>query len=53
MNLVGTICEAKAVPSVPVGWTAGKWGEWYPDVLNEDGVLDERPKRWSPLIVDP
>jgi hypothetical protein len=28
------------VPSVPVGWTAGKWGEWYPDVLNEDGVLD-------------
>ncbi len=20
-------------PSVPFGWTAGKWGEWYPDVL--------------------
>jgi hypothetical protein len=23
------------VPSNPMGWTAGKWGEWYPDVLSE------------------
>lgn len=22
------------VPSNPPGWTAGKWGEWYPDVLD-------------------
>ena len=22
-------------PSNPPGWTAGKWGEWYPDVLAE------------------
>jgi hypothetical protein len=27
------------VPSIPVGWTAGKWGEWYPDVLGEEGRL--------------
>ncbi len=24
------------VPSNPPGWTAGKWGEWYPDVLHPD-----------------
>lgn len=22
------------MPSNPPGWTAGKWGEWYPDVLD-------------------
>jgi hypothetical protein len=27
------------VPSNPPGWTAGKWGEWYPDVLGGDGRL--------------
>ena len=27
-------------PSNPFGWSAGKWGEWYPDVLDrETGVL--------------
>ena len=26
-------------PSNPPGWTAGKWGEWYPDVLGRDGRL--------------
>jgi hypothetical protein len=26
-------------PSNPPGWTAGKWGEWYPDVLDGDGKL--------------
>jgi phosphodiesterase/alkaline phosphatase D-like protein len=26
-------------PSNPPGWTAGKWGEWYPDVLGADGQL--------------
>ena len=26
-------------PSNPPGWTAGKWGEWYPDVLGGDGKL--------------
>ncbi len=26
-------------PSNPPGWTAGKWGEWYPDVLDRDGKL--------------
>jgi hypothetical protein len=27
------------VPSNPPGWTAGKWGEWYPDILSPDGKL--------------
>ena len=27
------------VPSMPIGWSAGKWGEWYPDVLDERGRL--------------
>jgi hypothetical protein len=26
-------------PSNPFGWSAGKWGEWYPDVLGADGRL--------------
>jgi hypothetical protein len=26
-------------PSNPLGWTAGKWMEWYPDVLNREGRL--------------
>jgi hypothetical protein len=26
-------------PSTPFGWTAGKWGEWYPDTLGKDGKL--------------
>ncbi|MGH9646913.1 MAG: alkaline phosphatase D family protein [Bryobacteraceae bacterium] len=26
-------------PSNPMGWSAGKWMEWYPDVLNSDGKL--------------
>jgi hypothetical protein len=27
------------VPSNPPGWSAGKWGEWYPDLLGSDGKL--------------
>ncbi len=27
------------IPSNPPGWSAGKWGEWYPDVLAKDGKL--------------
>jgi hypothetical protein len=36
------------VPSTPVLWTAGKWGEWYPDVTDASGVLsiDERKPYW-------
>jgi hypothetical protein len=26
-------------PSNPPGWSAGKWGEWYPDVLGADKKL--------------
>jgi hypothetical protein len=33
------------VPSNPPGWSAGKWGEWYPDLLGPDGKLsEEKPK---------
>jgi len=24
------------IPSNPPGWSAGKWGEWYPDILGKD-----------------
>ena len=32
-------------PSNPMGWTAGKWGEWYPDVLDKDGRLSVDVKK--------
>ncbi|MCH2323538.1 MAG: hypothetical protein MK317_02415 [Pseudomonadales bacterium] len=33
------------IPSTPFGWTAGKWGEWYPDYLQPSGQLGiENPK---------
>lgn len=33
-------------PSTPVGYTAGKWMEWYPDVLTDTGELvTSQPKR--------
>ena len=27
------------MPSTPILWTAGKWGEWYPDVQDAAGAL--------------
>lgn len=27
------------IPSNPPGWSAGKFAEWYPDILGEDGGL--------------
>ncbi len=33
------------IPSNPPGWSAGKWGEWYPDLLGANGELSEaQPK---------
>jgi hypothetical protein len=33
------------IPSTPFGWSAGKWGEWYPDYLQPNGQLGiESPK---------
>ncbi len=26
-------------PSTPMGWTAGKWREWYPDLVESTGTL--------------
>ncbi|MEO8127273.1 MAG: hypothetical protein ABI822_09290 [Bryobacteraceae bacterium] len=35
------------LPSTPVGWSAGKWGEWYPDLLQSNGKLGlAKPKYW-------
>lgn len=35
------------LPSTPVGWSAGKWGEWYPDLLQPNGKLGlDKPKYW-------
>ena len=37
------------IPSTPIGWSAGKWGEWYPDVRQSDGSLGkERAKPYWP-----
>ena len=33
------------VPSTPMGWSAGKWGEWYPDLLQPDGRLGTRRQK--------
>ena len=27
------------IPSTPFGWSAGKWGEWYADILDDKGKL--------------
>ena len=35
----GEVTHVVNAPSNPPGWTAGKWGEWYPDVLGADGRL--------------
>jgi hypothetical protein len=37
-------------PSHPFGWAAGKWCEWYPDILQKDGSLGtSAPKPyWQP-----
>ena len=37
-------------PSNPPGWSAGKWGEWYPDILGPDKKLTiTKPKpHWQP-----
>jgi hypothetical protein len=35
-------------PSNPAGWTAGKWGEWYPDVLKDGKLtLEVRKPYWQ------
>lgn len=37
------------MPSTPIGWSAGKWGEWYPDLLQDDGRLGiAKPKPYWP-----
>ncbi|MFN0120287.1 MAG: hypothetical protein ACKV2V_07275, partial [Blastocatellia bacterium] len=38
MNAPG-IKHVVNIPSTPFGWSAGKWGEWYADILEEKGKL--------------
>ncbi len=35
-------------PSNPMGWSAGKWGEWYPDILDTDAqtLTTDVPKQF-------
>jgi hypothetical protein len=37
-------------PSNPMGWSAGKWGEWYPDLLDEQSgrLTTATPKPFWP-----
>ncbi|MFN0122918.1 MAG: hypothetical protein ACKV2V_20655 [Blastocatellia bacterium] len=39
------VAHVMNIPSTPPGWSAGKWGEWYPDILDLQGKLGaSRPK---------
>lgn len=55
--IVGRVSKSDAdhfalVPSHPMGWTAGKWREWYPDVVAPEGhtgvakagLMEDAPK---------
>ncbi|MDH3685479.1 MAG: hypothetical protein OEP95_04595 [Myxococcales bacterium] len=35
----GDTTHSAHMPSTPVLWTAGKWGEWYPDGKDETGAI--------------
>lgn len=35
------------LPSTPMGWSAGKWGEWYPDLLTDSGKLGTAKKKYA------
>ena len=45
-----TIGHLVQVPSMPPGWSAGKWGDWYPDILAIDGSLTVNKSKpyWQP-----
>ncbi len=40
------VAQLIQVPSIPVGWSAGKWGEWYPDVMIDGELSTSRPKEF-------
>lgn len=46
----GEVSHVVHAPSNPPGWSAGKWGEWYPDALGADKKLTiNTPKPyWQP-----
>lgn len=46
----GDVAHVVNAPSNPPGWSAGKWGEWYPDVLGANGKLTTAVAKpyWQP-----
>lgn len=44
------VAHVVSIPSNPPGWSAGKWGEWYPDILDDDGRLTTKISKpyWQP-----
>ncbi|MDX2168557.1 MAG: hypothetical protein SF182_15890 [Deltaproteobacteria bacterium] len=43
-----TVAQLIHMPSNPPGWTAGKYAEWYPDVLVDGALTTDVPKPgWS------
>ena len=34
------------IPAVVFGWSAGKWMEWYPDILEDDGKLTTSKQKY-------
>jgi hypothetical protein len=40
-NAAADVTHVVHAPSNPPGWSAGKWGEWYPDVLGADNRLTD------------
>jgi hypothetical protein len=38
----GGVTHVVHAPSMPPVWSAGKWGDWYPDILGPDGKLTTR-----------
>lgn len=35
------------IPSLPIGWSAGKWMEWYPDMRDSEGILSDRIEKYA------
>ena len=31
---------------MPIAWSAGKWGEWYPDLLDDQGRLGVKKEKY-------
>jgi len=41
----GTVSHFVNLSSMPPVWSAGKWGDWYPDILGPDGKLTTKVQK--------